>query len=203
VLFTPPYPTENTHIFLFLNTTAKMTPKEEEEVKIQAALKLLRTQTKPNVAKVARDHMLNESRLRRRYNGTTTSWAEYQSERNQKLNATQEQVLIDTINRLTDRGIPPTSRMVKNFAEEICGAKVHKNWVGDFVRRYKSVLKSVYLRNIDNLRRKAEYAPMFKHFYELVWPVFCLLLLNQSLEHILILPYLVGTENGRAQYHSR
>ena len=73
VLFTPPYPTENTHIFLFLNTTAKMTPKEEEEVKIQAALKLLRTQTKPNVAKVARDHMLNESRLRRRYNGTTTS----------------------------------------------------------------------------------------------------------------------------------
>jgi NAD-dependent SIR2 family protein deacetylase len=157
-----------THIFNFLNIYTKMTLKEEEEATMQAALKLLRSQEKPNVAQVARNHMLNESTLRRRYNGTTTSWAEYQSERNQKLNITQEQVLIDTINKFTNRGIPPTSRMVKNFAEEICGTTVHKNWVGDFVKRHKNVLKSVYLRNIDNLRRKAEYAPMFAHFYELV-----------------------------------
>ena len=56
-----------THIFNFLNIYTKMTLKEEEEATIQAALKLLRSQEKPNVAQVARNHMLNESTLWRRY----------------------------------------------------------------------------------------------------------------------------------------
>ena len=58
--------------------------------------------------------------------------------------------------------------MVKSLAEEIRGTSVGKNWTGQFVRRYKDLLKSGYLRNLDDLRVTAEYAPMFKHFFQLV-----------------------------------
>jgi hypothetical protein len=63
----------------------------------------------------------------------------------------QKRILIKQINRFTDRGIPPTSKMVKNFAKEIIGRKVGKNWVSDFVKRHSSKLKSLYLYNIKNL----------------------------------------------------
>ena len=62
----------------------------------------------------------------------------------------QEEALIQQINRLTDRGMPPTSGMVRNLAEEVIGRPVGKNWTGDFVKRYKNRLTSVYLRNIDS-----------------------------------------------------
>ena len=59
--------------------------------------------------------------------------------------------------------------MVKNFVEEIARKPVGKNWTAGFVRRHESRLKSVYLRNMDHCRTKAEYAPLFQHFYDLVW----------------------------------
>ena len=58
--------------------------------------------------------------------------------------------------------------MVKNFAEEIIGRAIGKNWAGDFCKRHQSVLKSLYLRNIDNQRVKGEYAPTYKLFFTLV-----------------------------------
>jgi hypothetical protein len=58
--------------------------------------------------------------------------------------------------------------MVKNFAEEIIEREVGKNWVNQFCQRYKGELKSLYLRNIDNLRIKGEYGPTYKLFYDLV-----------------------------------
>src|ERR1700722_852271 len=86
----------------------------------------------------------------------------------QRLTIAQEEVLTTHINKLTDGGIPPTSQIVRNLAEEIAGDVVGKNWTSDFVRRHEDRLKSLYLRNIDNLRIKAEFAPLFKQFYDLV-----------------------------------
>ena len=62
---------------------------------------------------------------------------------------------------MTDRGMPPTAQIVRNLAEEMRGKRVSKNWTSDFVRRFKQKLKSLYLFNIDNLRVKAEYGPMY------------------------------------------
>ena len=64
--------------------------------------------------------------------------------------------------------MPPTSSIVRNLAEEIRGRSIGKNWTGQFVRRNAYRLKSLYLRNIDNLRIAAEYAPMFTLFFTLV-----------------------------------
>ena len=84
------------------------------------------------------------------------------------LTSAEEETLIAHINKLTDRGMPLTSSIVRNLVEEIRGEKVGKNWTGQFIRRHKNRLRSLYLRNIDNLRVTAEYAPMFTLFFALV-----------------------------------
>ena len=81
-------------------------------------------------------------------------------------------MLIKHINEFTDRGLPPTIQIMKNLAEEILHNKVGKNWVSDFVRRRGDRIRSLYLRNIDNLRIKADNTVAFKHFYNQVWSLF-------------------------------
>jgi hypothetical protein len=129
----------------------------------------------PNYAEIARKYNLLRTTLSRRHRGKTTSRREYQSQAHQCLTDAQEQVLINQINRLTERNLPPTSQMVRNFAEEMIGRAVGKNWVSQFIQRHQSELKSLYLRNIDNLRVKGEYGPIYQLFYDLVEYFFALL----------------------------
>ncbi len=68
----------------------------------------------------------------------------------------------------------PTSQILKNLAEEIRGARINKNWVGQFVKRYSIRLKSVNLWNINDSQASAEYAPMFQLFLSVI-SVFLLL----------------------------
>jgi hypothetical protein len=145
------------------------------EERMQKALDEIGSSLEPNYATIAKKYKLERSTLSRRARGKTTSRAEFLSEVKQCLTNAQERVLINQINRLTERGIPPTSQMVKNFAEEIIGREVGKNWVSQFCRRHQSELKSLYLRNIDNLRVKGEYGPTYKLFYDLVKCFFALL----------------------------
>jgi hypothetical protein len=136
--------------------------------RMELALADLSRQEKPNFLGTAKKYGLVGSTLRRRYQGKTMSRGAANSEYRQNLTFTQEEVLISQINRLTDRGLSPTNQMVKNLAEEILGRSIGKNWAGDFVKRYKGRLTSLYLQNIDKDRMNAEYAPMFKQFYDLV-----------------------------------
>jgi hypothetical protein len=52
---------------------------------------------------------------------------EANSEYRQLLTNAQEEALIACINHLTDRCMPPISRIVKNMVEEIRGGEVNKN----------------------------------------------------------------------------
>jgi hypothetical protein len=119
-------------------------------------------------SKAAARYGCDRTAVSKRIRGLTKTRQEANSFFRQCLTNTQEEVLIDRINYLTDRGLPPTSSIVKNLAEEIRGEPVGKNWVGDFIRRKGDRLCSLYLRNIDNLRVSSEYGPMFKLFFELV-----------------------------------
>ncbi len=138
------------------------------DARIELALADLSRQEKPNFMGTAKKYQLVESTLRRRFKGQHLSRRAAVSEYHQNLTLTQEEVLIGQINRLTDRGLPPTSRIVKNLAEAMIGRPVGKNWTGQFVKRYKTRLQSIYLHNIDRNRMNAEYAPLFKYFYDLV-----------------------------------
>jgi hypothetical protein len=138
------------------------------EQRMEAAIASLDAQEKPNYSATAREFKLGRTAVARRYECKTTLRAEANSEYRQLLTIVQEDALIACINNLTDRGMPPTSHMVKNMAQEIRGDEVNKNWTSHFVRRYKDVLKSLYLQNIDNKRASSEYEPIFKLFFKLV-----------------------------------
>jgi hypothetical protein len=120
-------------------------------------------------ADAAREFKCNRSAVSRRIRSLTKSKKEANLFWHQYLTIKQEKCLIHRINTLTDRGMPPTSYIIKNLAEEIKGGPLEKNWVGQFVKRHSIRLKSLYLRNIDNLRASAEYAPIFQLFFSVVY----------------------------------
>ena len=126
-------------------------------------------------ANAARKYGCSRTAVSRRVRSLTKTKREANSFWHQCLTIEQEEVLIDQINYLTDRAIPPTSHIVRNLAEEIRGGPVGKNWVGQFVKCHCIRLKSLYLRNINNLRTGAEYAPMFQFFFNPVSDFFAVI----------------------------
>jgi hypothetical protein len=134
----------------------------EDMIKALAALELCDL---PNYSATAREFGVNRITLMRRHKGQTRPRADFLSESIQCLTNDQEEVLIKHINRMTERGMPPTSQIVKNLAKEVIGIPVGKNWTSQFIHQYKGRLKSVYLRNIDKQRIKSEYKPLYKHFF--------------------------------------
>ena len=138
------------------------------EERMSKALAVLDLQEHPKYAPVAREYNLERTSLAKRHKGQTTSRAVANSETRQCLTIAQEEALIVAINHYTDRFIPLTSQMVKNFAEEMIGQPIGKNWTTGFIQRHDDRLKSAYLRYIDNKRVKAGFPPLIKHFFSLV-----------------------------------
>jgi Tc5 transposase-like DNA-binding protein len=136
--------------------------------RITEAIADLNTQVVPNLKAMAEKYNLVRSTLTNRWAGKSTSREEAISNHRQCLTNAQERALVHLINRLTDRGLQPTSQIVKNLAEEIRGDQVGKNWTESFVKRHEKELKSVFLKGIDNLRLKGEYEPVYRVFYDLV-----------------------------------
>src|SRR5580700_8285912 len=124
------------------------------EARIEAAIADLESQDVPKYRPTANKYFLNHTTLRRRYLGIQLSRAAAGSEYRQRLTIVQEEVLIKHINDLTDRSLPPITQIVKNLAEEIIRRTVGDYWVCEFVRRHRDRIRSLYLRNIDNLRIK-------------------------------------------------
>jgi len=143
------------------------------DARIELGIGDLESQAKPNYRATAKKYEVNYTTLRRRFLRQQSSRQVANAKNHQCLTIAQEKVLIQHINKLTDRGLPPTSGIVRNLAEEIIGGTpVGKNWTASFVRRHRDRLRSLYLRNIDNLRTKADYALLFKQYYDLVRNLF-------------------------------
>jgi hypothetical protein len=170
-----------------MHTSQNITPpsskfdKMVSEQDIEKAINALDRQLIPNYSQVARDFGIERTTLMRRHKGICTSRQEATSLYHKLLTDTQEEALISQINKLTVRGLPPISQIIRNLTEEIIGCDVSKNWIAGFIHRYSSRLKSLYLRNINNLRIKSEYRPHIQFFFNLVvfnfsiFPIFCFL----------------------------
>lgn len=139
---------------------------------IRKAIKDLESQEYHNVSATAEKYKVARKTLEDRWKGKSVSIKEANSMYRQALTNAQEQALIDVINQLTARRMPPTPAMVIKLAEEIRGCKVGKNWASEFVQRHKVKLKSVYLSGIDSKRVKSEFHPAYVYFFELV-KLFC------------------------------
>ena len=128
----------------------------EESSWLKLELSDCHRQNKPNFKATAAQYSVDGTTLSRQFRGVQRSYIESRSESTQNLTITQEEVLIDFINHLTDRALPPTSQFVKNVAEELCGKEVGKNWVGQFTKWQSAQLHSGCLRSIDSKRLQAE-----------------------------------------------
>ena len=138
------------------------------EEDMQAALAELAKQDTPNYMAMSKKTGIPRKTLSDRFTELHGSSQAANSESRQCLNDAQEEALIRLINRLTNRGLPPTNSIVRNLAEEIIGRRVGKNWSSNFVRRHQGRLTSRYLSNIDKRRQNAEYALLFQQFFQLV-----------------------------------
>ena len=89
------------------------------EARIQLALADLADQDKPNYMGTAKRFGVDRRTLRERFLGTRLSRKEATAEYHQCLTIPQEDALVALINRLTNRGLPPTNSMVKNLVKEM------------------------------------------------------------------------------------
>ncbi|RDI78192.1 hypothetical protein Vi05172_g11825 [Venturia inaequalis] len=94
---------------------------------IDDALAALASQEQPNYTQTALQFAVDRTTLSRRHRGLTGSKSEGR-EKVSLLSYSQQKTLVNYINMLTARGLPPTNAIVNNFAEEICGQKPGKNW---------------------------------------------------------------------------
>jgi hypothetical protein len=144
------------------------------EMQMHLAIDACHAVEKPNFSAIARQFPpVNRQTLKRRFEGSQESRAQANSTYRQNLSIEQEEELIAHINMLTNRGLPPTSSIVRNLAEEMIHRPVGINWTGNFVQRHCTMLQSLYLGNIDNMHTQAEYAPIIKHFFDLVRAFYC------------------------------
>ena len=103
---------------------------------MELALDDLAQQNKPNFLGTAKKYGVPRTTLRDRFTGKTQSRQDAISEHHNCLTTAQEEALITQINRLANRGLPPTNSIVKSLAEEVIGRPVGKNWSSQFVACY-------------------------------------------------------------------
>ena len=101
----------------------------DKSARIAEAIAAIQSGEITDYSQAARKYDIHHTTLSKRIRGLTKSRKEANSFYYQCLTNAQEETLIAHINKLTDRGMPPTSSIVKNLAEEIRGAKVGKNWI--------------------------------------------------------------------------
>jgi Tc5 transposase DNA-binding domain len=135
---------------------------------IDKALHDLKSQEVPNISATAEKWNVHRSTLSRNWNGITLPRHHADKLHKCKLSPPQEKALIDYINKLSLRGIPPITQMVRNFVYDIAKVGVGKNWTQDFIRRHKDKLDSGFLRMMDLSRKKADNVHTYRLYFEQV-----------------------------------
>ena len=99
---------------------------------IDAAIDDLKSQKTPLFRATAKKYGVDKQTLWRRFYGESLSTQEYHETR-QLLSNPQERVLVDRINTLSERGMPPTNAIVTSLATKIIGKEPRKNWAYEFI----------------------------------------------------------------------
>jgi hypothetical protein len=135
---------------------------------IDEALEFLKSSESINYAKTARRFNCDETTLRRRHQGKQRSRRDADDLYKSRLSKQQERELIAYIHKLSSRGIPPTLTMIKNFAQDIAKTEVGRNWAYGFVKRHRNDLGCSWFDGFDVARKRADNAPRYKAYFELV-----------------------------------
>jgi hypothetical protein len=116
---------------------------------------------------VADCHGVERSTLSRRWRGLTGSRTEGY-EHQQLLNPQQEAELVQYIEDLTAKALPPTRTMIRNFASEICGLHVGVSWITRFLHRHHDLLLSKWSVAMDSNRHAADSYEKYSLYFDLL-----------------------------------
>jgi len=100
---------------------------------IEVALDAIKSQKKPNYTAVAEEYDVHRSTLSRRHRSVTAARGSRENN-SQLLIKQQSKNLVAYINKLTERGIPPSVHMVRRFAYDICQKIPGKNWAARWIK---------------------------------------------------------------------
>jgi hypothetical protein len=86
---------------------------------IDEALAALRLQEKPNITQTALKYNIDRSTLSKRFSGKARAREDIISETLSLLTKVQQTVLVNYINKLSNKGLPPTVPIVRSLAGDI------------------------------------------------------------------------------------
>jgi len=121
-----------------------------------------------NYAAAARQFGCNETTLRRRHQGKQRARRDADYDYKTALTQQQERDLVTYIQNLTNRGIPPTLPMVRNFAQDIAKVELGSTWSYNFVNRHRDELDCSWFDGFDIARKKADNSARYRRYFELV-----------------------------------
>jgi hypothetical protein len=122
---------------------------------------------KGELLQFAKIYGVDRSTLGRRVRGRTGSRTQgYQNQ--QKLSPPQELELVNHIEELTVKGLPPTRTMVRNMAAELAHEPVGEGWVTRFLHRHHDHLISKYTTGMDRVRHQADSGVKYREYFNLL-----------------------------------
>ncbi|EED11888.1 conserved hypothetical protein [Talaromyces stipitatus ATCC 10500] len=146
---------------------------KEEENRISEALEILRKNPKQKIKPLARQFGVDYQRLRRRVLDGTSQLNRRPAHK--RLTEDQERAIILWMNDLDDRGIPPTVRMIKNYADKVLqnmhpGAdnppQLGDRWVYRFLKRLPKEYVKMKQKTIDPKRHLAENPSVIQAWFD-------------------------------------
>ena len=114
--------------------------------------------------KIAAKYGVVRSTLTRRHQGLVRP-AQVKNSNQQKLTPEQEQELVQYIKGLTERHLPPTREMIRNFASTIAKEPVSESWVDRFINRYNIHLISRWTAGMDSNRHNTNSEDKYRLYF--------------------------------------
>jgi len=117
---------------------------------------------------IARSFSVSNSTLTRRHKGRQCP-QEAKDYNQQRLSLQQELELVQYINSLTEKVLPPTREIIQHFASSIATEPVSDAWVTRFLGRHSDQLVSRWTTAIDANRHKANSKEKYKAYFKLLY----------------------------------
>lgn len=143
------------------DTSALNLDKLDQEERIQRALEAVKTQN-ISLRRAAIDYKVPRATLTSRHNGRPTRCVAHAHE--QKLNPAEEEVLVEWVKEMGQRGLPVTPQILRDHASDICGVDVGVSWYTRFKKRHPD-LKVKYTQSLEECRARALNPTVVKEFF--------------------------------------
>ncbi|KAI1508842.1 Tc5 transposase DNA-binding domain containing protein [Pyrenophora tritici-repentis] len=119
------------------------------------------------LAEFARKWSVSRATLSRRWRRVTGPRSNGYAQQ-QAISPQQELELVRYIKTLTERGLPPTREMVRNFSSEVAHQQLSESWVTRFINRHEIHLISKWTSAMDRTRHLADSESKYRLYFELL-----------------------------------